>query len=719
MLSILVGGCSGPTKVILPPLEMVVASGDGQYGTVGSITQLPLQIVEREVETQLPRESMSVEWTVTEGAASFETIATTITDEMGAASVRVRLGSQTGTVVIRARLVEQDRATATFQLFTVNRPVLSGLAPASADPGTSIIVTGTDFSPDAEQNVVLFSGIRGVVTAAAATELSVTVPDCMPQRTVAVTVQLGTVASGPQPLTITSAGSPTPLAVGEFVDATDPGGFACVTVSGAAGARYLTIVASGSSIGAAAYPYELYGVGGAGTPFAQGVNEVGHRRSGPSGAAADGLEGEAGLQWDAQIRFEHEVRTVEGQRAVEWLAERAAGEGHGALPAETAPAAVPALNERRTFQVYQDPGRFAEVTAVARHIGARTAIFVDEAAPAGGYDAADLKVFSDHFDDVIYPEVTGLFGRVSDLDSNERVVILFTPAVNALTDRGDRGFVAGFFFGGDLVPGGLGSNDGEVFYAVVPDPAGTVSDARSKADLLEVVPAILAHEFQHMVGYNERVLVRGGDPRDATWLSEALAQYAEDLVATRYAELGDAASAVLFRSGVRERARRYLNDPASVSLIVSTGQGSLEERGAGFLYIVYLAQRFGEDVVARLTKTTRVGVESVVAETGTLWPDVLSDWWSAVYLDEAISTSGPLSYGDVELRSYLGTPYPLMPMQLGGGDFTRTGSLPSSAAAYYIVTPGASSTTTFRLGGDGGGEGLVQGQIRMRIIRVQ
>jgi hypothetical protein len=108
---------------------------------------------------------------------------------------------------------------------------------------------------------------------------------------------------------------------------------------------------------------------------------------------------------------------------------------------------------------------------------------------------------------------------------------------------------------------------------------------------------------------------------------------AEELVARRYLELGDATSAALFRSGTRARARRYLASTDSVSLIVSTGQGTLAERGGGFLFVLYLEDQVGLDLLGRLTTTTRTGVGNVEAEIGRDWEDIVADWWSAIYLD--------------------------------------------------------------------------------------
>jgi hypothetical protein len=263
------------------------------------------------------------------------------------------------------------------------------------------------------------------------------------------------------------------------------------------------------------------------------------------------------------------------------------------------------------------------------------------------------------------------------------VVILFTPAVNALTPRGASGFVGGFFFGVDLLPERSGSNAGEVFYALVPDPTGQFSDARTKAAVLAATPAILAHEFQHMVHFNERVLVRDAGSTEAVWLSEGLAQFSEELVARRHEQRGEPAQAELFRTGTRERARRYLSGPDTVSLILTTGAGTLAERGAGFLKVMYLGDQFGEDLLGRLTRTTLTGVENVVTQVGGGWAELVVDWWSALYLDGAGPEAGPRVYPTVDLRGFLGNPFPLSPSGLGAGDFARAGSLWSSSAGYY------------------------------------
>jgi hypothetical protein len=702
-------GCGSPTTVATPAVVVVVASGDGQYGTVGAVLTQPLRVLVQSITGQLPQEGTSVTWRVTSGDASIEGPITTATDSTGSAEVRLRLGSSTGVVTVEATAMARNTASASFQAFTVAQPQLQAISPTTVAPGGTVTLTGSNFSPDATQNVVLFQGVRGRVVVAGPNELTVEVPPCLPARTTEVRVQLGVVSSGPAALEVTAGGSLVTLPVGGVIDIWDEEAYACHGLPG--GASYLALVYSAGTVGAAKHPYQLDLVGSAASAGPLVAGHVARATTSPAAEALAGVPDGVHATWEWMLR-EAEAELVRSARR----APEGVGGGSGALRAPLA--APPAVGSTRSFDVYQSAGSFTRVTAVARHVSDRAALFVDQQAPAGGFTDDDLRALADRFDDAIYPEVTEAFGTESDLDENERVVILFTPAVNALTPRGAGGFVAGFFYGIDLLPDREGSNRGEVFYSLVPDPSGVFSDPRSRDAVNAVTPAVLAHEFQHMVHFNQRVLVRGADTPEALWLGEAMAQYAEEAVARHYEEAGDDVSVELFREGTRVRARRYLSRPDTVSLIISTGKGSLPERGAGFLELLYLHDQHGDDLLRRLAQTTRIGVGNVEAETGRNWASLLADWWSAVYLDDGGPGSGALAYPTVDLRAFLGNPFPLEPVELGGGDLTRSDSLWSSSAAYYIVTPATGGSTTVRLGGENGAPSTPQAGLRMRIIRI-
>ena len=55
-------------------------------------------------------------------------------------------------------------------------PVISSFTPASGIPGTSVTITGNNFSSAINQNIVMFNGIRAVVNSATPTQLVVTTP---------------------------------------------------------------------------------------------------------------------------------------------------------------------------------------------------------------------------------------------------------------------------------------------------------------------------------------------------------------------------------------------------------------------------------------------------------------------------------------------------------------------------------------------------------------
>lgn len=694
-----VQACGGdPTTVLRPPVEVFVASGDRQYGTENQTLQTPLQVLVRALTTQLPQSGVQVAWSVVQGDAEVVGVPATVSDSTGVARTTIRFGSAVGDVVVRATAQGQSPASVDFKLFLIDRPVLESLSDGAAFPGESITLNGRNFVPELGHNVVLFSGIRGEVTSASATELTVTVPPCLPERDVDVSVRFGTVGSASLGFSVGAGGTVANLAVGGVADAFDDAGLTCVTLPGAGGAEYVVQIHSTSRVGVASHPFTLAGLGS--TAVAGPALRLDE-------AAPSARQPRFDVLWDQRLREIEREMTRDGPPRSE------------APRSSSVAQPVPQVNDVRDFQVFRNPGDFVTVTAVARLVGARAAIFVDTDAPAGGYTQAELQAYSDQLDDVIWPVVTREYGVPSDMDGNERIIILLTPVVNALTPRGSTGFVGGFFFGIDLLPNEEGSNAAEVFYALVPDPNGVHSDPRSKEAVLGVTPAVLSHEFQHMVNFNQRVLMRGAPANEAVWLSEGLAQFAEELVARAYEGVGDDESAELFRAGVRQRARRYLGETADVSLIIAAGTGTLSERGGGYLYVSYLTDRFGVDLAGRLTRTTRTGVDNVVAETGTDWADGLSDWWAAIVLDGPNPESGPLTYPSTDLRGFLGDPYPLSPIPLGGADFERTGTLRSASVGYYIVDPSESGTMTLRLGGEGGGSSAPQAGLRMRIFRVQ
>ena len=312
-------------------------------------------------------------------------------------------------------------------------------------------------------------------------------------------------------------------------------------------------------------------------------------------------------------------------------------------------ASPPVPGEQRIFKVCTSRlcNTFVDATATAKAVGQRVAIFVDNDAPAGGYTDPQLVEVGNLFDDFLYPVDTVAFGRESDVDGNGVVIVLLTHRVNALTpDCNSSGSVVlGYFFGADLLPvsaANTGSNEAEIFYGLVPDPLNASCDI-SPEFALSRLPATFIHEFQHMISFNQHVLVRGGTSED-TWLNEGLSHFAEELGGRQIpaAECPVSGSCVHdFIQGDIENGLEYLASPEDHFLIEpGTSSAELAERGANWLFVRWLLDHFasdtllGTDLTRRLVATRRIGVGNVEAETGIGFDVLVPEWQMTNYLDD-------------------------------------------------------------------------------------
>ncbi len=695
---------SGPETL---EVEVLASGGSGQFAAPAATLDRPFEVHVRSSSDHKPRAGVTVEWSIVEGSGASLSERSSATNDLGKARTTLTLGPSTGLYRVRAEVPGAPGSGPEFWARAVEVPVLTRLPGENVAPGDTVVLEGRNFIPEVDQVVVTFDGIRGRALSGDETSLRVRVPSCLPSGSVEVVVALGELKSDPGTMSVAGEGPAAELDPGQAVTVDDPDALSCLRLPRSGTARYLAAVTSTSALGAASFDYHLVlRVGGGSLAVGEdaGVASI----AWPGGSPTGTLQG----AWDAR------VRRME-RRAVEETLPGAR------RPRVAGPSRVPAVGDERQFSVLNGSGGFDEVNAVARYVGERSVIYVDRRAPEPGFDSTDLAFLAGEFDDPIHPTVTGVYGEESDLDGNGRVVVLFTPTVNELTEPGgDGGFVGGFFYGVDLLKDREGSNGGEVFYALVPDSAGEFGDPRGKSRVMATVPAILAHEFQHMVHFNQRVLRLGASSTDALWLSEALATSAEDLVADAYQRRGDDDRSWIFREGNYIRAVRFLEDPGGVSLVVSAGSGTLKERGAGWLFLRYLRGRTGgDDVLGGLTRSTATGVANVEARTGLSWSALVLDWSSALYLD---GTGAPvpdvLLFRNFDLReeiSRVNGGFPLQPPVRGGGDADLVRTVRASAVDHVLLEPRASGGLAVNLAGPGGGPLEPTAGLRLRLVRIR
>jgi hypothetical protein len=376
--------------------------------------------------------------------------------------------------------------------------------------------------------------------------------------------------------------------------------------------------------------------------------------------------------------------------------------------------APPIVGEQRTFDVCSSSSctSFVQATATARSVGDRVAIYVDNAAPPDGYTDSDLQVVGTLFDNFLYPIDATAFGAESDIDANGVVIVLLTPRVNALSpDCNATGqVILGYFFGADLLPRGSdnpGSNEAEIFFGLVPDP-NNPSCTVDKAEANGRLPTTFIHEFQHMISFNQHVLVRGGGAED-TWLNEGLSHFAEELGGRQVPDSECPNSTSCFQeflNGDVNNAFEYLASPEEFFLIEpGNSTGKLEERGANWLFVRWLVDHFaadpilGTELTRQLVATDQRGSVNVTARTGVDFSILVGEWQLANYLSDLpgfTPAGGRLHYKNWnfrELAEVNSIPFPLDPDSTSGAGYLHSGTLRAGSGRHVRVvqTPGAAS----------------------------
>jgi hypothetical protein len=307
------------------------------------------------------------------------------------------------------------------------------------------------------------------------------------------------------------------------------------------------------------------------------------------------------------------------------------------------------VGSSRTFRVLssipansQQQPTFVTVTATLRFAGQNILIYVDNQAPAGPNGLSDsvLTKLGAWFDRDLYPIGVSTFGSESDIDNNDRVIVLMTPIVNGLTSPSNcEVIISGFFFGLDLTQA-ANSNQGEVFYSLVPDPQGQFSCPRSVAVVESSTPPTFIHEFQHMISFNQHVLVRNAADED-TWLNEGLSHIAEEVVArfydNKYPNLPPGRlfsdTANIFINNDLANGYQFLESTPTTSLTLFASTGTLEERGAAWLFLRWLADQKDSTIFARLVQTNLTSVANIENVAAESFPVLFGDWALALWTD--------------------------------------------------------------------------------------
>jgi hypothetical protein len=510
--------------------------------------------------------------------------------------------------------------------------------------------------------------------------------------------------------------APTTLAPGQLA-LTDASEVACLRLDPAGGdARYLYLAYSAAgeeSREGTSAQYRLVGTTG-GPPPATVTR--------PSPMAATAGESPA-------RRFHDKLRIV-GRDLARNRRSSAASRRSG----PTALAVPPTLGEERTFHVLRsadvsgsDPGDFVDVEGTARYVGTKVAIFLDNASPTeGGYALADIEAIGSLFDDHLHPIDVAAFGEETDVNADGVVLVLLTDRVTRLAGCGGGQVVVGYFFAVDLFEDMVGSNNAEIFYGLTPAPECDVP----REEAVGRLPGVFIHEFQHMINYGQKVIIRDGDAEDA-WLDEGLSSFAEELGGRQVPDerCVDQDCLTQFQFDNLANAYHYLFAPEDAYLIGPRQPPlPITQYGADWLFVRWLVDHFAEqqphgaDLTRALVQTTRIGSANVAEAAGTPFDRLVAEWQLANYLDDHpdfgdVSLGTRFEYTSWDLPAVYASfhqdkpdiysrPYPLQPDVFGQDTYDRVGALRAGSGQHLLVEPGAGFAADLLLTDSDGTEAL-------------
>lgn len=264
-------------------------------------------------------------------------------------------------------------------------------------------------------------------------------------------------------------------------------------------------------------------------------------------------------------------------------------------------------------------------------------------------DGAALRQAADTFATNIYPTVRDVFGHeVSPgIDGVAQLNVFNVSYLGAN--------VGGYFFPADAYPTEVYeySNEMEAFYmSLYYGEVGSVS-----------YMSTLAHEFQHMVRFNQ-------DRNEANWMDEGMAQ-----LATRIVGYNDNYNHMNYLFDSRVTLNGWSPDFRT----------SASHYGAGYLFNQYLWERFGTDTIREIAQRPENGlqaVDAVLTTKGSSSDDVFADWIVANYINNIGIGDGRYGYRSEQL-------IPICPrVNLGEAQVQRRESSLPQYSAHYLELEG-------------------------------
>jgi len=191
-----------------------------------------------------------------------------------------------------------------------------------------------------------------------------------------------------------------------------------------------------------------------------------------------------------------------------------------------------------------------------------------------------LRNLGNEFYYKIYPTLTSTYGTEwkPGIDKDNRITVLIHPIVEE---------AGGYFNQGDEYPRlqNPKSNQREMIYL------------NSKYITSSLVKSFLAHEFTHLITFNQKEKKYGVE--EEIWLNEARAEYAPTLLGYDDEYEG---------SNLQRRVKKFLEKPSDS---ITEWQNTSADYGGLNLFIQYLVEQYGIEILVDSLKSENVGIKSL------------------------------------------------------------------------------------------------------------
>jgi len=284
-----------------------------------------------------------------------------------------------------------------------------------------------------------------------------------------------------------------------------------------------------------------------------------------------------------------------------------------------------------------------------------------------------LESLSQEFDNKIYPTLTSAFGTEArpGIDKDNKIYVLFEDMDST---------EGGYFREADgyiklQIPT---SNEKEMLYLSL----DYIDNPQLKI--------FFAHEFTHLITFNQKNILLNAE--EDTWLNEARAEYAPTLLGYNNIYQG---------SYLEKRVQDFSEKPTG-SLI--DWQGTKYDYGKINLFVHYLVDQYGMNILKDSLHSSKVGIESI---TYALQKNVIKENFSQIFTNWTIATlvndcnyGSKYCYTNKNLEDFNLVPQINFLPLTGNTTLTMSDNAKSWSVNWYKIIGGGGGTLKFNFEGD-------------------